>query len=102
MMNSDDIETLIWSSWLNFDKESITEIPEVEGVYKMHASMKILFIGNSKNLRKSLFESLSNPCLKKAKRFSYALSQSSDKIKEIVLNEYTLKHNGKLPLCMES
>ena len=64
--------------------------------------MKILFIGNSKNLRKSLLESLSNPCLKKAKRFSYALSQSSDKIKEIVLNEYSLKHNGKLPLCMES
>jgi hypothetical protein len=101
-MDIDNIGTLSWSSWLSFDEESITKIPEVEGVYKMHASMKILFIGNSNNLRRSLFESLSNPCLKKATRFSYAITQSSDKIKEIVLNEYTLKHNGKLPLCMES
>ncbi len=68
----------------------------------MHASMKILFIGNSNNLRKSLFESLSNTCLNKATRFSYAMTQSSDKIKEIVLNEYISKHNGKLPLCMET
>ncbi len=101
-MNIDNIGTLSWSSWLNFDKESITEIPEAEGVYKLHASMKILFIGNSNNLRKSLFESLSNTCINKATRFSYALTQSSDRIKEIVLNEYILKHNGKLPLCMES
>ncbi len=101
-MNIDNIGTLSWSSWLNFDKESITEIPEAEGVYKLHASMKILFIGNSNNLRKSLFESLSNACINKATRFSYALTQSSDRIKEIVLNEYILKHNGKLPLCMES
>ncbi len=47
MNNDDTLEALKWSSWLNFDKESITEIPEVEGVYKMHASMKILFIGST-------------------------------------------------------
>ena len=101
-MNSDNIETLNWSSWLNFDKENILEIPESEGVYKIHASMKILFIGSSSNLRKSLLESLSNPCLNKATRFSYAVTQSSDKINVILLNEYTAKHNGKLPICMES
>ena len=45
---------------------------------------------------------LSNSCLNKATRFSYAVTQSSDKIKVILLNEYSAKHNGKLPICMES
>ena len=102
MNNDDTLETLQWSSWLNFDKATITEIPESEGIYKMHASMKILFIGNSHNLRKSLLESLSDSCLNKATRFSYTVTQSSDKIQELLLNEYRMKHSGHLPLCMES
>ena len=101
-MNNDNIETLNWSSWLDFDKDSINNIPESEGVYKMHASMKILYIGSSHNLRQSLLESLSNSCLKKATRFSYALTESSNKKKEFLLDEYRNKHNGKLPLCMQS
>jgi excinuclease UvrABC nuclease subunit len=102
-MNNDDIlETLQWSSWLNFDKATITEIPESEGIYKMHASMKILFIGSSHNLRKSLLESLSDSCLNKATRFSYTITQSSDKIQKLLLNEYRMKHSGQLPLCMGS
>ena len=101
-MNNDNIETLNWSSWLDFDKDSINNIPESEGVYKMHASMKILFIGNSQNLRQSLLESLLNSCLKKATRFSYALTESSNKIKEFLLDEYRNKHNGILPICMQS
>ena len=101
-MNNDNIETLNWSSWLDFDKDSINNIPESEGVYKMHASMKILYIGSSHNLRQSLLESLSNSCLKKATRFSYALTESSNKIKEFLLDEYRNKHNGKLPICMQS
>jgi hypothetical protein len=99
-VNSDNTETLNWSSWLDFDKDLINNIPESEGVYKMHASMKILYIGNSHNLRQSLLESLSNSCLKKATRFSYALTESSGKIKEFLLDEYRNKHNGKLPICM--
>jgi excinuclease UvrABC nuclease subunit len=102
MNNDDTLETLQWSSWLNFDKATITEIPESEGIYKMHASMKILFIGSSHNLRKSLLESLSDSCLNKATRFSYAITQSSDKIQELLLNEYRMKHGGQLPLCMGS
>jgi excinuclease UvrABC nuclease subunit len=102
MNNDDTLETLQWSSWLNFDKATITEIPESEGIYKMHASMKILFIGNSHNLRKSLLESLSDSCLNKATRFSYTITQSSDKIQELLLNEYRMKHSGQLPLCMGS
>lgn len=102
MNNDDSLETLQWSSWLNFDKCTITQIPESEGIYKMHASMKILFIGSSHNLRKSLLESLSDSCLNKATRFSYTITQSSDKIQELLLNEYRMKHNGQLPLCMGS
>lgn len=102
MNNDDTLETLQWSSWLNFDKATITEIPESEGIYKMHASMKILFIGSSHNLRKSLLESLSDSCLNKATRFSYTITQSSDKIQELLLNEYRMKHSDKLPLCMGS
>ena len=102
MNNDDTLETLQWSSWLNFDKATITEIPESEGIYKMHASMKILFIGNSHNLRKSLLESLSDSCLNKATRFSYTVTQTSDKIQELLLNEYRMKHSGQLPLCIES
>jgi excinuclease UvrABC nuclease subunit len=102
MNNDDTLETLQWSSWLNFDKATITEIPESEGIYKMHASMKILFIGNSHNLRKSLLECLSDSCLNKATRFSYTVTQSSDKIQELLLNEYRMKHSGQLPLCMGS
>ncbi|MDW0149476.1 MAG: hypothetical protein QOK89_03750 [Nitrososphaeraceae archaeon] len=102
MNNDDTLETLQWSSWLNFDKSTITDIPESEGIYKMHASMKILFIGSSHNLRKSLLESLSDSCLNKATRFSYTITQSSDKIQELLLNEYRMKHSGQLPLCMGS
>ncbi|HKO40199.1 MAG TPA: hypothetical protein VJU85_02980 [Nitrososphaeraceae archaeon] len=100
--NDDTLKALKWSSWLNFDKATITELPESEGVYKMHASMKILIIGHSYNLRKSLLESLSDSCLNKATRFSYTIIQSSEKIQKILLNEYRTKHGDKLPLCMES
>jgi hypothetical protein len=102
-MNNDyTVDELKWSPWINFDKSTISEIPESEGVYKMHASMKILFIGSSFNLRKSLLESLSDSCLGKATRFSYATTQKSDKIQKFLLNEYSMKHSGRLPFCMES
>lgn len=103
MNNENSIETLEWSDWLDFNKETIETIPEEEeGVYKMHASMKILYIGNSSNLRQSLLESLSNPCLNKATRFSYATTKQSQKTKEALLTEFRNKHNGKSPICMES
>jgi hypothetical protein len=100
-VNNENADTLDWSPWLDFDRENITHIAESEGVYKIHAGMKILFIGSSPNLRESMYTSLSDPCLSKAKRFSYAITESSDKIKEQLLNEYRNKHNGTLPSCME-
>jgi hypothetical protein len=101
-VNDTNIEALDWSPWLDFDSDNISNIAESEGVYKLHAGMKILFIGSSQNLRKALLECLSNPCISNAKRFSYAITQSSDKINEQLLNEYRNKHNGTLPTCMES
>ena len=69
----------------------------------MHSSMKILYIGNSNNIRQTLLDSLANSCVNKdTTRFSYAIAESSNKIKEILLDEYLNKHNGKLSLCMES
>jgi hypothetical protein len=100
-VNNTDIEALDWSPWLDFDRDKITNIAESEGVYKLHAAMKILFIGSSQNLRESLVECLSNACISKAKRFSYAVTQSSDKIKEKLLDEYRNNHDGKLPTCMK-
>ena len=103
-MSSDNVEqTLNWSEWLDFDRSNIVSIvPEKSGVYKLHAAMKILYIGSSnQNLRQSLLDCLSDPCISKATRFGYALTYSADKVKEQLLNEYRSKHNGKLPVCME-
>ncbi len=100
-MNDEGTEALDWSQWLDFDRDNIASIAESEGVYKIHAGMKILFIGSSHNLRESMLGCLSDPCISKAKRFSYAIIESADKVKEQLLDEYRAKHNGKLPNCME-
>ncbi|MDP9015814.1 MAG: hypothetical protein M3M87_03530 [Thermoproteota archaeon] len=100
-MNNESKDTLAWSSWLDFDRHNITNVSESEGVYKIHAGMKILFIGGAQNLRESILGCLSDPCISKAKRFSYAITESSDKVKEQLVNEYRDKHNGQLPSCME-
>ena len=100
-MNNERTEALEWSPWLDFERDTIANIAESKGVYKIHAGMKILFIGSSQNLRESMLGCLSDPCISKAKRFSYALIDSADKVKEQLLNEYRNKHNGRLPTCME-
>ena len=100
-MNNERKEALDWSEWLDFDRNNIANIAEAEGVYKIHAGMKILFIGSGQNLRESMLGCLSDPCLTEAKRFSYAIIESADKVKEQLLNEYRNNHNGKLPTCME-
>jgi hypothetical protein len=100
-VNNEMTETLDWSAWLDFDINNIANIAESEGVYKIHAGMKILFIGSSQNLRESMRGCLSDPCMSKARRFSYATIESADKVKEQLLNEYRNKHSGRLPMCME-
>jgi hypothetical protein len=100
-MKDENTEALGWSQWLDFNRDNIDNIAGSEGVYKIHAGMKILFIGSTKNLRESLLECLSDPCISKAKRFSYATTEWADKVKEQLLNEYRDKHDGRLPGCME-
>jgi len=100
-VNEEMTEGLDWSAWLDFDIDNIANIAESEGVYKIHAGMKILFIGSSQNLRESMRGSLSDPCMSKARRFSYAIIESADKVKEQLLKEYRNKHSGRLPICME-
>ena len=101
--NNVEEQTLNWSEWLDFDRSNIASIvPEISGVYKLHASMKILYIGSdNQNLRQSLLDCFSDPCTSKARRFSYAITDSADKSKEQLLIVYGSKHNGKLPMCME-
>ncbi len=100
-MNNEGIAKLEWSPWLDFDRENIANVVESEGVYKIHAGMKILFIGGAPNLRESILRCLSDPCTSSAKRFSYAITESSDHVRQQLLDEYRDKHNGKLPACME-
>jgi hypothetical protein len=90
-----------WSQWLDFDKSNVSSIPERAGVFGMHTSMKILFIGSTQNLRNSLLESLSTLCIDKTKRFRYMITKSPDEVKAQLLKEYIEKHNGEFPLCME-
>jgi hypothetical protein len=90
-----------WSEWLDFDRAHVESVPEAAGVYLMHASMKVMHIGASDNIRKSLLELLADPCASKAKRFHYMLAQSHASVKDQLLKDYMDKHQGKMPVCME-
>jgi hypothetical protein len=59
----------------------------------MHEAMKILYVGSSQNIRQSLLDCLLVPCIGKTKRFSYAITQIADKVKDQLLDEYRSKHN---------
>jgi len=64
--------------------------------------MKILYIGSSStNVRQSLLESLSDPCVGKARRFSYLVTDKTEQVKNRLLNDYRESHVGKLPACMD-
>lgn len=90
-----------WSEWLDFNQENIKTAPESSGVFVMHAAMKILFIGSATHLRVSLLELMRSPCVGKAKRFRYMITDSQEKVKEQLIADYIKKHDGKLPACME-
>ncbi|HEV8405806.1 MAG TPA: hypothetical protein VGQ13_07870 [Nitrososphaera sp.] len=89
-----------WSQWLDFDRVSIEAVPESPGVCVMHASMKILYIGASRNIRQELLDQLSDPCTSKAKRFRFVVTPAFESLKEQQVKEYVKKHD-KLPPCME-
>ena len=93
-----------WSKWLDFDRETISSVvPEESGLFKVHASMKILYIGIAQNLKTTLLGSILDPCIGKGQRFSYMVNHSClENLKEELLKDYALRHNGLLPTCMES
>ncbi|HEY6884724.1 MAG TPA: hypothetical protein VI278_11865 [Nitrososphaeraceae archaeon] len=64
--------------------------------------MEILYIGSiNTNLRQSLLESLSDPCVSKAGRFSYLVAEKAEQVKDQYLKEYRESHDGNLPACMD-
>ena len=94
----------IWSEWLDFNLSSITtaDVANKPGVFKVHANMKILFIGSGTNLQQSLKDSLSDPCISKARRFSFLVTDNAEQIKDQLVREYRESHGGNLPSCMEN
>jgi hypothetical protein len=103
MNSKEEKEEEVWSEWLDFDQSTISTaaIPNKSGVFKVHASMKVLYIGSSMNLRQSLLESLLDPCIGKARRFSYLLTDKAELVKDQLLKEYRESHGGNLPACMD-
>jgi hypothetical protein len=93
-----------WSKWLDFNRDTINSVvPEESGSFKVHASMKILYIGIAQNLKSTLLDSILDPCLGKGQRFSYMVNHGSlENLKTELLKDYKLRHNGTLPACMES
>ncbi|MBM2819145.1 MAG: hypothetical protein HW410_827 [Nitrosarchaeum sp.] len=89
-----------WSDWLDFNVETISEIPQAAGVYMMHISMKILFIGGSENI-KTAIQHNTNPCVSRATRVRYMQTSSYEKITDELIKDYQSRHEGKLPQCME-
>jgi len=92
---------IVWSEWFDYNADEVSKIPEESGVYMMHAAMKILYIGNTTNLRQAILESLNNSCTKDAKRFKYSITTMHEQIGTQLLKEYQEKHEGNLPKCME-
>ncbi|MFN3654501.1 MAG: hypothetical protein ACK4TO_04140 [Candidatus Nitrosotenuis sp.] len=89
-----------WSEWLDFNSEQTSRLPESPGVYMMHAAMKILYIGGTQNLKKSITDALTTSCVCDSKRFRYFATNEYDALCRSLLNEYKEKRDGNLPKCM--
>ena len=90
-----------WSDWLDFNEETISKIPQSAGVYMMHTSMKILFIGGSENIKTSIQDKESYSCISGATRVRYMQTLSYEQITDDLIKDYQDRHEGKLPQCME-
>jgi len=104
MNNKGEKEGHAWSEWFDFNHSIITTTANLDkpGVFKVHASMKILYIGGGVNIQQSLLESLSDPCISKAKRFSYLVTENAEHVRDQLLKEYRESHGGSLPTCMDN
>jgi hypothetical protein len=89
-----------WSDWLDFNQETFEKIPKSSGVFMMHASMKILFIGGSKNMKKSIEEAASKKDISQATRVRYRKEESFETVKHKLIIDFKKRHEGQLPSCM--
>ncbi|MFM9875921.1 MAG: hypothetical protein ACKVN8_06085 [Nitrosarchaeum sp.] len=89
-----------WSDWLDFNDENIAKIPQLEGAFVMHASMKILFIGGSENMRFSIQEKKNESCTSIATRVKFMKTLSYKQITLDLIKDYQDRHQGKMPQCM--
>jgi hypothetical protein len=89
-----------WSEWLDNNQESISKIPEKPGVYMMHESIKILFIGGSQNMKKSIIEALEKKCVSNSTRIRFREERDFDEIKNELITDYKKRHEGNIPQCM--
>lgn len=91
-----------WSDWLNFNEETISKIPQCAGVYMMHASMKILFIGGSENIKIDIQDKNRDSCIIKSTRIRYMQTTSYEQTTYDLIRDYQDRHDGKLPQCMQN
>lgn len=89
-----------WSEWTDLKEEKIESMPEEAGVFVIHSSMKILFIGGTTNLRKSLLEKHQDPCIADNARFKFMIYPDYNKKSRELIEDYQKRHEGKLPKCM--
>ncbi len=77
-----------WSDWLDYNEETISKIPQSAGVYMMHASMKILFIGGSENINISIQDKNGDSCISRATRERYMQTASYEQITDDLIKDY--------------
>jgi hypothetical protein len=90
----------LWSDWLDFNEETISKIPQSSGVYMMHASMKILFIEGSENIKKDIQDKNKDSCISNSTRVKYMKTTSYEQIRNDLIKDYQDRHYGELPQCM--
>ncbi len=88
-----------WSQWLDYNSQTVESLPESAGAFVMHASMKVLYIGSSDNIRTALRDRLADECCSKSKRFKYLLVPSHEAARTTLLDDFASKHQGQLPPC---
>ena len=89
-----------WSDWLDCNQEMVSKTPEISGVYMMHENMKILFIGGSKNIKKSIEETTLEKCISRDSRFRYKEEENFEKITKRLISDFKKRHEGKYPEYM--
>ena len=91
----------MWSDWEDCNEDTISDIPQMSGVYMMHTSMKVLCIIGSENIKASIKEQLLHPCITGNTRLRYIETTSYEEIADNLIQEYKNRHDGEMPSCMQ-